>query len=118
MSRIKALSLWMLALLFTAAAFGQTTASIKGNITDPAGAAVAGGKITVKGVGIDRSTQTNGNGDYEVPALPPGTYTVQVEASGFQAQLAKNVVLEVSTNIVQNFSLKVATASEVITVEG
>jgi len=118
MSTRKVLSLWILALLLVASAFAQNLASIKGNVTDPAGAAVAGGKITVKGVGIDRSTQTNGSGDYEVPALPPGTYTVQVEASGFQAQLAKNVVLEVSTNIVQNFSLKVAAASEVITVEG
>jgi hypothetical protein len=119
MSSCKAFSLWMLALLLLAAsAFGQTTASIKGNVTDPAGAAVVGGKITVKGVGIDRGTQTNGNGDYEVPALPPGHYSVQIEASGFQSEIAKDVTLEVNTNIVQNFALKVAAANEVITVEG
>jgi len=118
MSRCKALSLWMLALLLLAVpVFGQTTASIKGNVTDPAGAAVAGAKITVKGVGIERGTQTNGSGDYEVPALPPGVYSVQVEQGGFQTEIAKSVVLEVSTNIVQNFSLKVAAANEVITVE-
>ena len=108
----------MLVLLLAASAFAQTTASIKGNVTDPAGAAVAGGKITVKGVGIERGTQTNGSGDYEVPALPPGVYTVQVDASGFSTELAKDVTLEVNTNAVQNFSLKVATAGETITVEG
>src|SRR5215470_5850058 len=118
MSTRKVLSLWILALLLVASAFAQNLASIKGNVTDPAGAAVAGGKITVKGVGIDRSTQTNGSGDYEVPALPPGQYSVQIEAGGFQSQLAKNVTLEVNTNIVQNFSLQVAAASAVITVEG
>jgi hypothetical protein len=119
MSRTKALSQWILALLLLAtSAFGQTTASIKGSVTDPGGAAVVGAKITVKGVGIDRGTKSNGNGDYEVPALPPGNYTVQIEASGFGTELAKNVTLEVNTNIVQNFSLKVASASETITVEG
>jgi hypothetical protein len=119
MSRTRALSPWMLTLLLLAAsAFGQTTASIKGNVSDPQGAAVAGAKISVKGVGVDRSTQTNGSGDYEVPALPPGKYTVQVEMKGFQSELAKDVVVEVNTNSLQNFALKVASTNEVVTVEG
>src|SRR5262249_34254690 len=57
------------------------------------------------------------SGDYEVPALPPGAYGVQVQMKGFQTQQAKDLPLEVSKNSVQNFSLKVATATEVITVE-
>lgn len=120
MLRKKALPLRMLpllVLLLAVAAFGQTIASIKGTVTDPSGAAVVGAKITVKGVGIDRNTQTNSAGDFEVPALPPGTYSVEVQMSGFQSQLAKDLVLQVSSNAVQNFTLKVATASEVITVE-
>lgn len=120
MSRTKALSQWMLTLLLLVAvsAFGQTTASIKGNVSDPQGAAVAGAKISITGVGIDRSTQSNGSGDYEVPALPPGKYSVQVNASGFQTEVAKDVVVEVNTNATQNFALKVAVANEVVTVEG
>jgi outer membrane receptor protein involved in Fe transport len=120
MLRKQALSLWMLPLLvvlIAVAAFGQTTASIKGTVTDPSGAAIVGAKVTVKGVGIDRTTQTNAGGDYEVPAIPPGAYNVEVQMSGFQSQLAKDLVLQVSSNAVQNFSLKVATATEVITVE-
>ncbi|MGH9565937.1 MAG: carboxypeptidase-like regulatory domain-containing protein, partial [Candidatus Angelobacter sp.] len=60
----------LLAFVFSAAAFGQTTASIKGTVTDPSGAAVSGAKITVKSpdLGIARTTQTNSAGDYEVPA--------------------------------------------------
>jgi hypothetical protein len=117
-----AFSLWMLPLLiliFAAAAFAQTTASIQGAVTDQSGAAVVGAKVTVKNqaLGIERTTQTNASGSYEVPALPPGVYTVQVQMNGFETQLAKDLVLEVSKNSVQNFGLKVATTSEVVTVE-
>jgi hypothetical protein len=107
----------MMVLLLSITAFAQTTASIKGTVTDPSGAAVVGATVTVKGVGVDRSTRTTSAGDYEVAALPPGTYSVQIEIKGFQSQIAKGVELEVSRNSVQNFSLKVAVASEVITVE-
>ena len=112
-------SVW--ALLFAAAAaFAQVNASIKGNVTDASGAAVVGAKVTVTSAaqGIERTTTTTGSGDYEVPALPPGSYTVKVESSGFQAQQAEHVTIEVSQNIVQNFSLKVSSAAETITVEG
>jgi uncharacterized lipoprotein YajG len=60
MSRAKVLCLMLALLLLGVCAFAQNTASIKGNVTDPAGAAVVGAKITVKGVGIERSTQSAG----------------------------------------------------------
>jgi outer membrane receptor protein involved in Fe transport len=113
------LMLSLLLLVFAANAFSQTTASIQGTVSDQSGAAVAGAKVTVKNtaMGIERTTQTNSTGAYEFPALPPGTYSVQVEMSGFETQLAKNLVLQVSQNSVQNFGLKVASTSEVVTVE-
>ncbi len=106
--------------LFAAVAIAQTTASIKGNVTDTSGAAVVGAKVTVTSAaaGIERTTTTKSSGDYEVPALPPGSYTVKIEGSGFQGQQAEHVVVEVSQNVVQNFSLKVASATETVTVEG
>src|ERR1051326_5477177 len=118
----KAFAPWVLSLLlvlFAATAFAQTTASIQGTVANQSGAAIAGAKVTVKNQtqGIERTTQTNGTGAYEVPALPPGVYSVQVQMNGFETQLAKNLVLEVAKDSVQNFSLKVATSSEVVTVE-
>jgi outer membrane receptor protein involved in Fe transport len=105
-------------LVFAAAGFAQNTASIQGTATDPSGAAVVGAKVTVKGsLGTDRTTQTNSNGFYQVAGLEPGTYTVEIQMTGFQSERARNLVLEVSKNSVQNFSLKVATAQETITVE-
>src|SRR6476661_6929323 len=76
-------------------------------------------KITIKNtaLGIERTTQTSSSGSYEVPALPPGIYSVQVQMTGFETQMAKNLVLEVSKNSVQNFGLKVASTTEVVNVE-
>src|SRR6266705_6797932 len=100
-------------------ASAQTTASIKGTVTDASGAVVVGAKITVKNpsLGIARTTETNDSGDYEVPALPPGTYSVEVSKEGFQKQQANSVVIAVSQNSVQSFSLSVASTSDVLVVE-
>jgi len=121
MSRKVAFSPWLLLVVFafTLAAFGQNTASIKGTVTDSSGAAVAGATVTVSSPdrGISRTTHTNNAGDYEVPALPPGQYSVKIESKGFETQQAIGVPLFVSQNSVQNFSLKVASTSEVVTVE-
>ena len=102
------------------AALAQTTASIKGTVTDASAAAVAGAKVTVKNqaLGIERTTQTNSSGDYEVPALPPGNYSVEVQMQGFTTQIANSLTLQVSQNSVQNFGLKVASSiTTVVTVE-
>jgi hypothetical protein len=109
----------LLTLVFAVAAFAQNTASIQGTVTDQGGAAVVGAKVTVRNpsAGIERTTQTGATGAYEVLALSPGTYDVEVKSAGFETQLAKAVVLEVSKNSVQNFSVKVASTSEVVTVE-
>jgi len=109
----------LLVLVFAASSFAQTTASIQGTVSDQSGAAVVGAKVTVKNtaLGIERTTQTSSTGSYEVPALPPGTYSVQVQIAGFETQLAKDLLLQVSQNSVQNFGLKVASTSEVVTVE-
>ena len=95
-------------------------ASIKGNVTDSSGAAVVGAKVTVTNAaqGIERTTATTVGGDYEVPLLPPGSYTVKIEGTGFQAEQAEHVVIDAGQNIVQNFSLKVASSTETVTVEG
>src|SRR6185312_8766417 len=122
MSKRIAFSPWLLLIVvmaFTVAAFGQTTAKVMGTVSDPSGAAVAGAKVTVKNpaLAIERTAETNSTGYYEIAALPPGTYTVQIEMKGFETQIAKDLVLQVGTNTTQNFGLKVASTSEVVSVE-
>ncbi|HWX54957.1 MAG TPA: carboxypeptidase regulatory-like domain-containing protein [Verrucomicrobiae bacterium] len=123
MSKRIAFSRWIwilpLVLISAVAAFAQNTASIQGTVTDSSGAAVVGANVVVKSAsqGLERTTQTGSAGNYEVPALPPGSYSVEVQMSGFQSQQANDVVVAVSQNSVQNFSLKPASATEVVTVE-
>jgi outer membrane receptor protein involved in Fe transport len=112
-------ALLLVCVMFTIAAFAQTTGSIQGNVTDSSGAAIAGARVVVKNAatGIERQVQTNASGDYEVAALPLGIYTVEVQSEKFATQVAKDVRLEVGRNSVQNFNMNVASSGEVITVE-
>ncbi len=114
--------LFLLAVLLSGlsgAAFSQTTASIKGTVTDASGAVIAGAKIVVKNsaLGIERTAASSSEGYYEVPALPPGSYSVEVQMQGFQHSIASGVILAVSQNAVQNFSLQIASSDTIITVE-
>lgn len=107
-------------LFATTTLFGQTSAAVQGQVTDQSGAVIPGATITVTNTAtsVSQTTKTDSNGTYRVPALPVGTYDVSVEASGLQKQVAKGLILDVGRNTVQNFQLKVAQASEVVTVEG
>ncbi|HET9741236.1 MAG TPA: carboxypeptidase regulatory-like domain-containing protein [Terriglobales bacterium] len=108
------------ALLFTSSLFGQSNATVQGAITDASGAAIPGATVIVTNTAthVTQTVQTDGAGNYQVPALPIGDYDVTVSASGMQKQVAKGLVLQVGRTTTQNFQLKIAQASEVVTVEG
>ena len=97
-------------------AFAQSTASIQGTVTDATGASVPNATVTVRNqnTGEERTTQTDAAGSYLVPALPVGTYRVEVKAQGMQPTAATNLPLEVSSTARQDFSLKVAATSETV----
>src|SRR5215469_762235 len=74
--------------LLTSAAWAQQTASsgIVGQVTDATQAAVAGAAVTVTNTGTQaqRVATTDAAGNFSVPNLPPATYQIRVEKSGFQ----------------------------------
>ena len=107
-------------LFATTTVFGQSLATVQGQVTDQTGAAVPGAGVTVTNTAtsVSQTTKTDSSGNYQVPALPIGTYDVTVGASGLEKRVAKGLVLQVGRTTVQNFELKVAQASEVVTVEG
>ena len=82
--------------------------TILGTVTDPSGAVVAGAKVTVKntGTGLERTTDTSGDGSYSIPELPIGTYNVTVTQSGFQTFIAKGVTVDVAAERRVDASLK------------
>ncbi|MCL4402682.1 MAG: TonB-dependent receptor, partial [Acidobacteria bacterium] len=73
-----------------------TLSTIRGTVSDPSGATVANGAVTATSVETNarRTVRTNESGDFEIPDLPPGTYKVSVEVSGFKTFVADNVILE------------------------
>ena len=106
------------AIFTTAVGFGQSLSSIQGQVTDPSGAAVPGASVTVTNTatGVSQSTTTDSSGNYLVPALQIGNYDVTAQSSGLEKVLSHGVIVQVGRNTVQNFQLKVAQASETVTV--
>ncbi len=83
-------------LLFSCLAFAQRDlGTITGTVTDASGAAIPNAKITIVEVatGVSNTTVTSESGNYTRPALRPGTYTVTVEAAGFQKSEQKGVII-------------------------
>src|SRR5579863_7984390 len=81
----------LLAVLCSAPALAQTQAingSIRGRITDAAGAGVPAAKVTVlnDATGFTRSASSEDDGLFVFPNLPLGTYTVTIQKEGFQTE--------------------------------
>lgn len=81
---------WRLALTFLTIAIpafsqGNPTGTISGHVTDPSGLAVPDVKVTVAAPVLQglRTVLTPANGDYIVPFLPPGDYSVKFAHEGF-----------------------------------
>ena len=95
-------------MLASVTAFGQSTATVQGSITDSKGAVVPSATVVVrnKATSIERTSQSDTDGNYQVAALPAGTYVIEVKANGFKTQLADQVILGVAQTVVQNFSAR------------
>jgi len=119
--RLRSFTLLLSALLFSVfslTALGQSTATLQGTVTDQSGAVVAGAKVAARNqaTGIERVAQTDTDGNYQIAALPVGLYRVEVQASGFQTQIATDLTLQVSQTVVQNFQLKVGSVEQAVSV--
>jgi hypothetical protein len=99
-------------------AHAQSTASLNGTVTDPAGAAVPDAQVVVKNqaTGVESSTQTDNAGAYLFPSLPIGIYRVEVTGKGFQTAVVTDLRLDVATAATQNIRLSVGEVSEHVTV--
>jgi hypothetical protein len=93
-------------------------AGITGTVVDPSGSAVPGAQITIQNdaTKVAWHTVSSGTGAYIVRNLPPGTYTVTVESSGFQKSVTTGVSAEVEKVSTVDVPLKVGAASQEITV--
>ncbi|MGH9772274.1 MAG: carboxypeptidase-like regulatory domain-containing protein, partial [Candidatus Acidiferrales bacterium] len=124
-SRVKSISpllgAFLFCLLICAPAFSQgNLGRILGTVTDASGAVVAGATVTVTDVqrGVSRTLTTDQAGEYVAPDLLPGTYSVRVEAKGFQAVEHAGLLLQVGKDIRIDLALQPGEQSQTVTVTG
>ena len=110
----------ILVLLTSALALGQgsATGDLHVTVRDPKGNLVTNATVTVKDLakGLERTATGDGEGGYSARLLPPGTYSVTVDAAGFNGVLSTGVSITVGGLVDLPVTLSVATGKEVIEV--
>jgi hypothetical protein len=106
------------ALLFFA---HQVTAqgTILGTVSDPSGAVVANASVNLTNLdtGLSTTVTSDGAGQYVVPDLAIGRYTIKVAASGFKVAEKTGVAIQVGDRLRLDFPLQVGAQTQTVTVE-
>src|SRR5690348_4800000 len=100
--------------------FAQVKSSaITGTVTDSSGAVVPGAKVTVTetSTGTSNTTQTNDQGQFNVPYLPIGHYTIDVTAVGFQSYRKTDIDLAGGVTAREDISMTVGTMTSTVEVQ-
>lgn len=94
------------------------TVNVFGTVSDPQGLAVKGAKIDLKSNlnGYERAATTSDSGRYVIIGVPPGTYTLRVEAEGFATLTNPSLTLILGTNAEYSPRLQLKTSTESINV--
>ena len=98
---------------------GQTTGDIRGIVKDPSGAVVPHARVTasLSASGIERKVTSGEGGEFTIPTLPVGTYTVRIEAPGFKVFEQDQVVIDIGHVAQISATLAIGESSQVITAE-
>jgi outer membrane receptor protein involved in Fe transport len=103
----------------TQPALGQeTTGSISGRVVDSQSLAVPGATVTVAGLQGRKQTVTDSAGNYTVPFLTPGTYTVTVELQGFKTAERKDIAVALGQKVDVPMTMQIGGLSETVQVVG
>lgn len=101
-------------------AFAQATGTLLGVVSDSSNAAIASStiKVTNEETGLVRETSSGPTGEFLVPRLPVGRYTVHVETPGFRVFENRGVIIAVDQSVTLQVTMQLGAVSEVITVSG
>ena len=118
--RLLKIALSLLAMvLATAGVVGaqSTTGTISGQVVDSQGGVLPGVTVSVESPNMQgvRTTVTSGNGDYVLPALPPGTYTASFELQGFE-RTQRSATVAPTQSVPLDVTMGVASLQESVTV--
>ncbi len=101
-------------------AFGQTTASLSGNIQDKSGALVPNARVVLTNVASNdkRELQSNDKGYFTFAGIIPGTYTLDISAPGYRSLRQADITVNPGdVRDLPNLSLQVGASTENVTVE-
>lgn len=117
---LQALLLVALVAGLTPFAAAQFRGSIQGAVTDPTGAVIPGAQVTLtnKETNQKQESTTNGAGIYNFTALPPSTFSITVEAAGFQKKVISTVAIIPEQANSLNIAMQVGHSSQTVTVSG
>jgi hypothetical protein len=117
--RLSLLAAFVVVLMSVPAYAQKITATIRGTVTDPTGAVVTGAKVTVKneGTGFTRTGDTNSEGIYSFQELPVGNYRIEVEQTGFKAEVRSKIAVSAADTRAVDVQLQTGNMTEVVDVE-
>jgi len=98
---------------------GGATSTLSGTVLDASGAVVPGATITAKdnATGAVFTSVSGANGAFTIPAMPPGTYTVNVELLGFKTAILNDVMLNVAVTSTVKAVLELGEIAETVIVQ-
>ncbi len=103
-------------------AFAQTatvTGTLRGQVADPSGAVIPQASLTVNSVaGVSRTGTSDASGQYSILGLPPGQYTVTVQAAGFSTFTSPPVRIAAGQSQLLNVSLTIQMEQQQVQVSG
>ena len=96
----------------------EARGTLLGRVTDSTGAVIVGAKVDATNIatGVHYAGSTNGEGDYLLPFLIPGTYTVTAEMSGFKSYSRSGIGVRQSDRITVDITMEVGSATERLSV--
>ena len=97
----------------------STSASLAGRVTDPSNAVIVDATITAisDDTNIRHVTTTNAAGEYYLANLPPRSYRIEVEKTGFRTLVKPDLVLHVQDSVRLDFEMTLGSVSEIVTVD-
>jgi len=109
----------LLATAVIAAAQSAGTATLVGTVTDSTGSAIPGASVTVKSDerAFVYEGATTAQGDYYIPNLPSGAYSLEIVADGFRTYVQTGITLRTNEQPRVNVELELGSVAESITVE-